>query len=142
MNTVTSSAPPAPHMLTPTIILPVQFAHSPATSWLRRLYAAILSDALDCLEGKGPPSKQGSARDGAHRRNEAWAWVMSEAEHCFAFQTICAVLDLNVEAIRREVRQRFAPDRVPRPGFPRSLRQLQACSRDSESSLLPEGIPA
>jgi hypothetical protein len=126
VNAATPTAMQATHLLTPNALLPVQFAHPPATSWLRRLYVAILSDALDCLDGKGPPSKMGSARDGTYRRNEAWAWVMSEVEHCFAFLTICAVLDLNVEAIRREIRHRFAPGRVPQPGLPRSLRQLHA----------------
>jgi hypothetical protein len=113
-------------MFTPNVLLPAQVLRPPAISWLRRLYVAILSDALDCLEGKGPPSKMSSARDITRGQHEAWEWMMSEAEHCFAFLTICAVLDLNVEAIRREVRQRFVPGRVSQPGFPRSLRQLHA----------------
>lgn len=114
-------------LFTPTVILPAQLLRPPATSWLRRLYVAILSDALECLEGKGVPGNLRSSRDRARRRREAWEWMMSEAEHCCSFLTLCAVLDLNVEAIRREVRQRFAPGQAPQPGFPRSLRQLRAC---------------
>ena len=126
-------------LFTPSVLLPTQVARPPTNRWLRRLYVAILSDALDCLEGKGPPSLAGSSRDGTHRQQEAWRWVMSETEHCVAFLTICAVLELNVEAIREVVRQRFARGRVPQPGFPRSLRQLRACP--PEPSPYPEPRP-
>jgi hypothetical protein len=51
---------------------------------------------------------------------------MSEAEHCFACVTNCAVLELNVEALRREVRHRFAPGGTVHPALSRSLGQLQA----------------
>jgi hypothetical protein len=124
-----ASNPPSiqtPQLFTPNVLLPVQCIRPPATSWLRRLYVAILSDALDCLAGKGAPSTLDSARDRPRRWHEAWQWVMSEAEHCFACVTICAVLELNVEALRREVRHRFAPGGTAHPALPRSLGQLQA----------------
>jgi hypothetical protein len=44
-------------MFTPNVLLPAQVLRPPATSWLRRLYMAILSDALDCRRAKGHPAK-------------------------------------------------------------------------------------
>jgi hypothetical protein len=96
-------------LFAPQVLLPVQMARSAANRWLRRLYGAILEDALACLQGKGLASQPGRAGDGARRRREAWAWMMSDVETCFSFTTICAVLDLNIEAVRAEARRRVAP---------------------------------
>jgi hypothetical protein len=115
-----------PHLLAPHVLLPVQCARPPVNSWLRHLYVAILSDVLDCLAGKGAPSTLNRGQDKPRRWHEAWQWVMSEAEHCFACVTICAVLEINVEALRREVRHRFAPGGTAHAVLPRSLGQLRA----------------
>jgi hypothetical protein len=94
------------------LILPVQVVHPPADRWLWRLCLAILEDALKCLEGKGSPGGRSRHGEIARRTREAWEWFLSDAEYCFSFPTVCLVLNLNAEAVRREVRQRFAQDRA------------------------------
>jgi hypothetical protein len=94
------------------VILPVQVVHPPTDRWLRRLYQAILEDALGCLEGKGSPGGRVYRGEAARRSREAWEWFLSDAEYCFSFPTVCSVLNLNVEAVRRAVRHRFAQDRA------------------------------
>jgi hypothetical protein len=111
MNAGASAVGQVPQLLAANIILPVQIAHPPAGRWVQRLYVAILEDALACLEGKGSLNK--GRRDAVARRTqEAWEWLLSDAEHCFSFLTVCSVLDLNVEAVRREIRQRVAQGRA------------------------------
>jgi hypothetical protein len=105
---------PVPHLLTPAVLLPTQMARSSSNNlWLRRLYGAILEDALDCVEGRGV---RGSTRgnlthERPRRRQQAWAWIMSEAETCLAFLTICSVLGLDSAAVRAELRRRVTPAR-------------------------------
>jgi len=43
---------------------------------------------------------------------EAWEWVLSDAEYLFSFTRVCTVLDLDVAAVRRQVRQRVAQGRA------------------------------
>lgn len=105
MHVGNSTAGEVPRLLAANIILPVQIAYPPGERWVRRLYVAILEEALACLEGKGLPNT------GRHAQ-EAWEWVLSDAEHCFSFLTVCSVLDLNVEAVRRVIRQRVAQGRA------------------------------
>ena len=100
----------APNVLIPALVLPVQLVHPPADSWLRRLCRAILEDALACLEGKGPSSNLGRS-DGARRAGQAWQWIASEATYLFSFTLVCAVLNLDVQAVRRQVRQRTLKDK-------------------------------
>jgi hypothetical protein len=83
--------------------LPVRDPDALADHWLPRLSQAILADALKCL---GARSSDGP---------EAWEWVVSDADYCFSFTTVCVVLQLNAEAVRRAVHHRFAPGRA-RPG--------------------------
>src|SRR5437870_7806 len=96
-GTAASGGPMSPRegaalrLLTPSVLLPAQMASPRADRWLRRLCRAILEDALACLEGKGPPSTMGSARDGARRAGHAWQWFESEATYLFSFTTVCAV---------------------------------------------------
>src|SRR5262249_7274315 len=87
--------------------------HPPAESWLRRLCRAILEDALACLAGKGPSSNLGKS-DSARRAGQAWQWFASEATYFFSFTTVCAVLDLEAEAVRRQVRQRARQEPLDR----------------------------
>jgi hypothetical protein len=109
----------AARVLTPALLLPVQVAHSPAEHWLRRLCLAILADALACLEGKGPLRYKGDHGEVARRMREAWEWVESEAEYCFSFSTVCAVLNLDAQAVRRRLRlclaQGRAAEAIPSP---------------------------
>ena len=82
-------------VFTPDAVLPVQVAHPLASTWLQRLCLAVLDDALKCLEGR--------LRD----QREAWEWVLSDADSCLSFTTVCSVLHLDAEAVRRQLRQGF-----------------------------------
>jgi hypothetical protein len=92
--------------LAATGLQPVQEEYSPADDWLRRLCLALLADALKDLGGFGGC---GGRRARARYGHEAWDWVRSDAEYCFSFSRVCTVLDLNVEALRRQIVHRFAP---------------------------------
>ena len=114
-------------LFAPSVLLPTQRARSTTSNrWLLRLYGAILEDALECLEGRGAPNSGGlcAARERERRKKDAWEWIMSEAETCFSFTTICAVLELNSEAVRAALRRRGAPSRAlpsePVGGLPSS----------------------
>ena len=99
---------PVPRLLAPAVLLPTQIARSTNHHrWLRRLYGAVLADALECLQGRGAPNTGGmnADRERLRRRQQAWEWIMSEAQTCFSFATICAVLELNSEAVRAELRR-------------------------------------
>ena len=125
-----------PWLLTPSVLLPTQVASSWADHWLRRLCRAILADALACLEGKGPLSNKESYGEVARRTHEAWEWFRSDTPYLFSFATVCAVLDLEVEAVRKQVRQRAITKRkaeqCPRP----HSEQLPA--PQESDALLPE----
>jgi hypothetical protein len=102
------TAAPVPRLLAPDVLLPTQMARSSSTNlWLRRLYGAILEDALECLDGRGAPTSGAAhpGRERARRRQQAWEWIMSEAETCFAFLTLCSVLGLDSAAVRAELRR-------------------------------------
>jgi len=105
------------------VILPVQVVHPPTDRWLRRLYQAILEDALGCLEGKGSPGGRVYRGEAARRAHEAWEWFLSDAEYCLSFTIVCAVLDLNAEAVRRAVRRRRAQGDAALSDVSRGLRQ-------------------
>ena len=107
------SAPP--RVFTPALLLPVQLAHPPADSWLRRLCLALLADALACLEGKGPSRSKESPGQGARRAQEAWRWVWSDAQYCLSFVTVCAVLQLDAQAVRQHLRHAGGARRLRLP---------------------------
>ena len=96
------------HLFAADIILPVQVIHPPPDRWLQRLCLAILEDALACLAGKGSPGGRSYRGEVARRAREAWEWVLSDAEYLFSFTLVCTILDLDVEAVRSQVRQRVA----------------------------------
>jgi hypothetical protein len=77
-------------VFTPDAILPVQVTYPPAEGWLQRLCLAIFDDALKCLEGR------------LREKRKAWEWVLSDADYCFSFTTVCSVISLNAEAVRRQ----------------------------------------
>jgi len=128
-------------LLTPNVLLPAQVASPWADRWLRRLCRAILEDALACLDGKGPPSNMGSDGDGARRAGQAWEWFRSDATYLFSFTTVCAVLDLEVEAVRKQVRQRAIMERKAdqclRP-HSEQIPALQESDAPPETMSLPE----
>jgi hypothetical protein len=99
-------------LFTAAVLLPVQVVHPPPDRWLRRLCLAILEDALGCLEGQRVPRARRSAIQGARRARAAWEWVLSDADYCLSFPTVCAVLNLDAEAVRRQVRHCLAQGRA------------------------------
>ena len=108
------------HLFAADVILPVQVVHPPPDRWLQRLCLAILEDALNCLEIR---AVRGGLIARARYRHEAWEWFLSDAEYCFSFTIVCAVLDLNVEAVRRAVRRRLAQGDAALSDVSRGLRQ-------------------
>ena len=107
-------------LFTTAALWPVQVVHPPADRWLWRLCLAVLEDALKCLGiygGYGGPVAR------ARYQREAWEWVLSDAEYCFSFATVCSVLHLDGEAVRNQLRHRYAPSSPPQPGVSRRLRQ-------------------
>ena len=97
-------------VFTPDAILPVQVTYPPAEGWLQRLCLAIFDDTLKCLEGR------------LREKRKAWEWVLSDADYCFSFTTVCSVISLNAEAARRQLRQCFEGGTL-RAGVARQLRQ-------------------
>jgi hypothetical protein len=108
------------HLFAADVILPVQVIHPPPDRWLQRLCLAILEDALNCLEIR---AVRGGRIARARYRHEAWEWFLSDAEYCLSFTIVCAVLDLNAEAVRRAVRRRLAQGDAALSDVSRGLRQ-------------------
>jgi hypothetical protein len=106
-------------VFTPDVILPIQGDHPPARSWLQRLCLAILEDALKCL---GVGGGHGGPWAHIRYRQEAWEWVLSEADYCFSFASVCSVLNLEAGSVRCQLRQHFKGD-APQGGVSRQLRQ-------------------
>lgn len=70
------------------------------------LWLAVLEDAYHCVRPRrilGREPKQGSrrAREGANERNEAEAWILSDAIHVGSFRFVCDVLGLEFDWTRR-----------------------------------------
>jgi hypothetical protein len=95
----------------------------PPDHWLRRLCQAILADALKGLGGCGGC---GGPISRARYSHEAWDWVRSDAWYFFSFSLVCTVLDLDREAVRRRLGQRFAPGSGLRNELARLPRHPQA----------------
>src|SRR5262245_10585117 len=90
-HVATAAAEVVNRLCIPESLLPTQTLPAPADRWLRRLCRAILEDALVCLEERGAPNSKGlRTRERAHRRQEAWEWILSNADYCFSFTTVCA----------------------------------------------------
>jgi len=102
------------------IVLPVQHfeaRHQPAPE--QRLMVAVLQDALDCV------AKYRVADDAQGQRlfREANQWLLAAGtDWPYSFESICAVLDLDLDAVRQRVRvasaqpgRRAAADGAARP---------------------------
>jgi hypothetical protein len=66
----------------------------------RRLMVAVLQDAVECI------AKHRFAKSGRRQRlfNEVRQWLLSEqADWPYSFVRICEVLDLDADAVRREL---------------------------------------
>ena len=98
-------------MLQPDIILPSQYVgpHRRLTPE-HELMIAVLQDAIECV------AKHRHARDYRGRRlfDEATQWLLAkESNWPYSFECICAVLDLDANAVRRSV---HLPERNPIAG--------------------------
>src|SRR5262245_64595123 len=107
------------YIFAPDAVLPVQCVSPPAEGWLQRLCLAILDDALKCL---GVGGTYGGPRARARTKDEAWAWVLSDADYCFSFPTVCSVLHLDAGAVRHQLKHYFAGGALP-ARLSRQLRQ-------------------
>jgi hypothetical protein len=89
-------------MLQPDIILPWQhFGSRRRLAPEHRLMIAVLQDAIDCV------AKYRYAKDYRGRRlfHEATQWFLAEeTDWPYFFECICAVLDLDANAVRRALR--------------------------------------
>src|SRR5262245_18936583 len=137
MNADNSPAVDLSRLFAPQVLLPAQLAHSAAHRWLRRLYGAILEDALGCLEDGGSPNTRPTEGSVARRGREAWTWIMSDAETCFSFLTICWLLDLNAAAVRAEARRRVAPGPEIPPEAWQGLQRRWSSSHRTNSMSVP-----
>jgi hypothetical protein len=93
----------------PHVLLPAQHFHPPKKlAPEQRLMMAVLDDAVRCVEKYRFPV------DARGRRlfHEALRWLLAAEPHWpFSFERICAVLDLDANAVRQ--RLRLAPERPP-----------------------------
>jgi hypothetical protein len=93
----------------PQVILPAQHFNPPKKlASEHRLMMAVLGDAVRCVEKYRFPT------DARGRRlfHEAKQWLLAAEPHWpYSFERICAVLDLDVNAVRH--RLRLAPKRQP-----------------------------
>lgn len=105
------------------IVLPSQFpgGRSGEDAAVRRLMTAVLEDAVHCYR------KYFGARDGHGRRlfRDAERWLLfDEPGAPFDFQTVCEVLDVSPEWIRRQLtrwrERRLATPHVPYRAYKRS----------------------
>jgi len=102
-------------IMQPHVILPSQyFKRSESFVPERRLMTAILDDAVRCIERYGCPT------DARERRIffAAKRWLMASETHWpYSFERICAVLDLDANAVRARLlsRQPRARASAPRP---------------------------
>jgi hypothetical protein len=101
------------------IMLPSQHFRAPRKQAPeQRLMIAVLQDAFECIE------KHRFSTDSHRRRlfREAEEWFFAdEAEWPYSFESICGVLDLDVDAVRQ--RLRIVPESQPVPVSREAVRQ-------------------
>ena len=88
--------------LEPDILFGSAFSRRKPLQGERRLMLAVLGDAVDCC-------RRGRARDPATRLlfDETRAWIEStDCRATFSFESICDVLDIDADYLRRCLRQR------------------------------------
>ena len=111
-NHYLQSAPPVPadrtpsRLLSDSSVLPEQFFNPQASFFTGRpiaaLLRAVLEDALACFQSQFMTERRRVQREA----QEAEAWFLSEDSHSpFSFESICAVLGLEPEAIRQQLKR-------------------------------------
>ena len=94
--------------LEPDILLGSAFSRSTPLQGERRLMLAVLRDAVDCYH-RGRRTREPATR---LLFDETRAWVEStDRRATFSFESICDVLDIDADYLRRRLRQRRAPGR-------------------------------
>ena len=94
-------------VLRPHLVLPAQFfpdrKRTDAAEGERRLYAAVLEDAVECFQ----KHRWSGSRRGSQLYREAEAWIFSDdASWPFAFVNVCEVLDIQPPFLRRGLLRR------------------------------------
>jgi len=79
----------------------------------KRLWAAVLTDAISALRGRHPQSRVDTRWEGCQLEagcstlalwREAVEWTLSrEAEPLGTFESVCAVLELSADDVRRDL---------------------------------------
>ena len=88
------------------VVLPIQhyglLKRDDVSQPVRRLMMAILTDALDCLNGRAVDAKGGAKIQEAHRAAE---WVLQEKDtYLFSFNSVCETLGIDPDALRQAIR--------------------------------------
>ena len=96
----------------------------------RKLLAAVLKDALSTFK------KRSSTRDARFEETERWIFG-EDTDRLFAFKTLCAMLGLSAERIRRDLRDSAAGIGVA-PGFncPRRARAVRSIERATRTGTI------
>lgn len=94
-------------ILRPHLMLPSQFfpghKQADAAEGERRLYAAVLEDAVECFQ----KHRCSGSRRGSQLYREAEAWLFSDdVSWPFAFVNVCEVLDIQPPFLRRHLLDR------------------------------------
>lgn len=112
------------------LVLPSQYFSVPRKQEPEhRLMMAVLHDAIDCLA----KYRHGESRESLAMFHEAENWFLSrESEWPYSFESICGVLDLDADAVRKSLhvvsRYAFATKRSTTPGPPHSCGESTAAA--------------
>lgn len=109
-------------MLQPDSVLPSQyFGSSRKATPEQRLMIAVLQDAIDCV------AKHRHATDYRGHRlfAETAQWILAEeTDWPFSFASICAVLDIDADAVRGALRLTDGPAGLVSPTAPATLEKV------------------
>ena len=112
--------------LEPDILLGSAFSRSTPLQGERRLMLAVLRDAVDCYH-RGRRTREPATR---LLFDETRAWVEStDRRATFSFESICDVLDIDADYLRRRLRQRRAAGRGHGGMASARLREGEAAAR-------------
>jgi hypothetical protein len=95
------------------VVLPIQhyglLKRNDVSQPIRRLMLAILTDALDCLNGRAIDARGGARLQEARRAAE---WVQQEADtYLFSFNSVCETLGIDPDALRQAIKNWDPQDR-------------------------------
>ena len=87
------------------VVLPIQhyglLKRDDVSQPIRRLMLAVLTDALDCLNGRATHANGGARLQEARRAAE---WVQQEGDtYLFSFNSVCETLGIDPDALRQAI---------------------------------------